>query len=76
MSGAGKKDGRYPANDPYEPTAELPAPRLETGCPVAHFRIERQIGRGGMGIVYLARRRRRVSGKTTLRITATLMIRP
>ncbi|UCD51667.1 MAG: protein kinase, partial [Phycisphaerales bacterium] len=36
------------------PTADLPGPRLEAGSRIGHFRIEREIGRGGMGIVYLA----------------------
>jgi acetoacetate decarboxylase len=37
------------------PTADLPGPRLKAGSRIGHFRIEREIGRGGAGVVYLAR---------------------
>jgi serine/threonine-protein kinase len=33
----------------------MPGPRLEAGTQVGHFRIEQEIGRGGAGVVYLAR---------------------
>ena len=33
----------------------MPGPRLEAGSRIGHFRIEREIGHGGVGIVYLAR---------------------
>ena len=36
-------------------TADMPGPRLEAGSRIGHFRVEREIGRGGMGVVYLAR---------------------
>jgi non-specific serine/threonine protein kinase len=32
----------------------MPGPRLEAGSQIGHFRIEREIGRGGAGVVYLA----------------------
>ncbi len=44
---------KAPSTGP-EPTADLPGARLEAGSRIGHFRIEREIGRGGMGIVYLA----------------------
>jgi serine/threonine-protein kinase len=48
------KDSRPPQGDEPGPTADLPGPRLGAGSRVGHFRVEREIGRGGMGIVYLA----------------------
>ena len=54
MRGARKDNENHSAEDPCGPTADLPGPRLEAGSEIGHFRIEREIGRGGAGVVYLA----------------------
>jgi serine/threonine protein kinase len=55
MSG-GRKDNTHPcAGDTQGPTRDMPGPGLEPGIRIGHFQIEQEIGRGGMGIVYLAR---------------------
>jgi serine/threonine protein kinase/pimeloyl-ACP methyl ester carboxylesterase len=46
-------NSKLPPTGP-EPPAGVPGPRLEAGTQVGHFRIESEIGRGGMGVVYLA----------------------
>ena len=48
------KSKKPPNNAEPAPTADLPGPRLEAGNRIEHFRIEREIGRGGAGVVYLA----------------------
>jgi serine/threonine-protein kinase len=40
--------------DAQGPTQDWPGLRLEAGSRIEHFRIEREIGRGGAGVVYLA----------------------
>jgi serine/threonine-protein kinase len=55
MSGARDDNKDHSAEGPQGPTADLPGPRLEAGSQVGHFRIEHEIGRGGAGVVYLAR---------------------
>jgi len=54
MSGARKNNEGHSAEDPQDATGDLPGPRLEAGAEIGHFRIEREIGRGGAGVVYLA----------------------
>jgi len=54
MSGARKDNQDHSAKDPQGPTGDMPGPRLEAGSQIGHFRIEREIGRGGAGVVYLA----------------------
>jgi len=54
MRGARRNDRKHSAKDPQGPTADLPQPRLEPGARISQFRIEREIGRGGAGVVYLA----------------------
>jgi len=54
MNGVRKNNEGYSAEDPQGPTADLSGPRLEAGSQIGQFRIEREIGRGGAGVVYLA----------------------
>lgn len=54
MSGAGKDSREHSAKDAQGPTQDWPGLRLEAGSRIEHFRIEREIGRGGAGVVYLA----------------------
>jgi len=54
MSGAGKDNEDHSAKDAQGPTQDWPGLRLEAGSRIQHFRIEREIGRGGAGVVYLA----------------------
>jgi serine/threonine protein kinase len=55
MSGD-RKDNTHPsAGDTQGPTRDMPGPQLEPGVRIGHFQVEQEIGRGGMGIVYLAR---------------------
>lgn len=53
MSDPEKQQSRPAAG--HGPTADLPGVRLVAGSRIGHFRIERPIGQGGMGVVYLAR---------------------
>jgi serine/threonine protein kinase/Tfp pilus assembly protein PilF len=55
MSGGRKDNTHHLAADTQGPTRDMPGPRLEPGVRIGHFEIEQVIGRGGMGIVYLAR---------------------
>jgi serine/threonine protein kinase/Tfp pilus assembly protein PilF len=55
MSGDRKDNTHHSAGDTQGPTRDMPGPGLEPGVRIGHFQIEQEIGRGGMGIVYLAR---------------------
>ncbi len=54
MGKAADQNKKPPEEEGPASTADLPGVRLETGSRIGHFRIEQEIGRGGMGIVYLA----------------------
>ncbi|MFO0595884.1 MAG: serine/threonine-protein kinase [Myxococcaceae bacterium] len=48
-------NGSEVTGDVGPPRALLPEPELPAGTPIGHFRIEKRLGLGGMGVVYLAR---------------------
>jgi eukaryotic-like serine/threonine-protein kinase len=47
-------EDKQPNRDEQSPTASYDIPTCGPGTEVGHFRIEKEIGRGGMGVVYLA----------------------
>ncbi|MHC4086031.1 MAG: serine/threonine-protein kinase [Planctomycetota bacterium] len=54
MSAAEAKDGKRRRDEEVPPTASFGAEGRGPGGKIGQFRIETEIGRGGMGIVYLA----------------------
>ena len=54
MSECRNNNTHQSAGDKQGPTRDMPGPRLKPGNRIGHFEIERVIGHGGMGIVYLA----------------------
>ena len=54
MANAGKKSEKG-RGDQEAPTAEILRPLKVLGSRIGQFEVEREIGRGGMGVVYLAR---------------------
>jgi hypothetical protein len=48
MSDAEERVNRKVPSTGPKPTADMPGPCLETGTQIGHFRIESEIGRGGM----------------------------
>jgi len=54
MSNAKEKNGRRPGEDEVPPTASFSNSVPGPGGQIGPFRIEREIGRGAVGVVYLA----------------------
>ncbi|MHC4539905.1 MAG: protein kinase domain-containing protein [Planctomycetota bacterium] len=54
MCKADRNKDKQPDQEELRPTADYAIPICDPGTQIGHFRIEREIGRGGMGIVYLA----------------------
>ncbi|GAG50074.1 unnamed protein product, partial [marine sediment metagenome] len=54
MSDAKEKNGRRPGEDVVPPTASFDSSVLGPGGQIGPFRIERELGRGAVGVVYLA----------------------
>ncbi|MHC4170743.1 MAG: hypothetical protein ACYSWQ_27715, partial [Planctomycetota bacterium] len=55
MSKAKKQDNKRPDGDGAGPTRSFDGLTLGPGSRVGSFRIEQELGRGAMGVVYLAR---------------------
>ena len=55
MSEPGEKDNLRPGEQDFPPTASFDDSVARPGGRIGHFRIERELGRGAAGIVYLAR---------------------
>jgi TolB-like protein/Flp pilus assembly protein TadD/predicted Ser/Thr protein kinase len=54
MSDAGEKDNNLPNEENIPPTVVFDSSVLVPGSQIGQFRIERELGRGAMGVVYLA----------------------
>ncbi len=54
MSDAKEKNGRRPGEDEVPPTASFSNSVPGPGGQIGPFRIERELGRGAVGVVYLA----------------------
>jgi hypothetical protein len=54
MSKADKNKNEQPNKDELRSTANYSVPICGPGTQIGQFRIEQEIGRGGMGVVYLA----------------------
>jgi len=55
MSEPGEKDNVQTGEENFPPTASFDGSVARPGSRIGHFRIERELGRGAAGIVYLAR---------------------
>jgi len=55
MSDPGEKDNNRPNEENIPPTASFDSSVPMSGNQIGQFRIERKLGRGGMGVVYLVR---------------------
>ena len=54
MDDAGTKNNKRPGEDEVPPTASFDSSVLGPGGQIGQFRIERELGRGAVGVVYLA----------------------
>lgn len=54
MSDTEEKNDQLPERDDIPPTASYEGPSIGPGRQIGQFRIERELGRGAMGVVYLA----------------------
>ena len=54
MSNVNKNRDKQPDKEELRSTADFDVPVCQPGTQIGHFQIEREIGRVGMGIVYLA----------------------
>ena len=54
MSKVDNNEDKQPSKEELRSTADHAIPFFEPGTQINQFRIEHEIGRGGMGIVYLA----------------------